>query len=106
MKPIFSESASATPAGAKATDQRLWNREYVKVMVCNFLLFFAFYLLTPLLPIYLDEQFNADKDILGLVLSGYVAATLIIRPFSGFVVDTFNRKTVLVVCFFFFFIQL
>lgn len=104
MKPIFSESASATPAGAKATDQRLWNREYVKVMVCNFLLFFAFYLLTPLLPIYLDEQFNADKDILGLVLSGYVAATLIIRPFSGFVVDTFNRKTVLVVCFFFFFI--
>ncbi len=73
-------------------------------MVCNFLLFFAFYLLTPLLPIYLDEQFNADKDILGLVLSGYVAATLIIRPFSGFVVDTFNRKTVLVVCFFFFFI--
>ncbi len=104
MKPIFSESASATPAGAKATDQRLWNREYVKVMVCNFMLFFAFYLLTPLLPIYLDEQFNADKDILGLVLSGYVAATLIIRPFSGFVVDTFNRKTVLVVCFFFFFI--
>lgn len=104
MKPIFSESASATPAGAKATDQRLWNREYVKVMICNFLLFFAFYLLTPLLPIYLDEQFNADKDILGLVLSGYVAATLIIRPFSGFVVDTFNRKTVLVVCFFFFFI--
>lgn len=104
MKPIFSESTSATPAGAKATDQRLWNREYVKVMVCNFLLFFAFYLLTPLLPIYLDEQFNADKDILGLVLSGYVVATLIIRPFSGFVVDTFNRKTVLVVCFFFFFI--
>ena len=61
MKPIFSESASATPAGAKATDQRLWNREYVKVMVCNFMLFFAFYLLTPLLPIYLDEQFNADS---------------------------------------------
>ncbi len=104
MKSILSEPASAMPAAAKATDQRLWNREYVKVMICNFLLFFAFYLLTPLLPIYLDEQFDADKDVLGLVLSGYVVATLLVRPFSGFVVDTFNRKTVLVICFLAFFI--
>jgi len=78
--------------------------EYLKVMVCNFLLFFAFYLLTPLLPIYLDAQFNADKDTIGIVLSGYVIATLLIRPFSGFVVDTFDRKTVLVICFLSFFI--
>lgn len=84
--------------------KRLWNREYIKVMVCNFLLFFAFYLLTPLLPLYLDEQFNADKDSIGIVLSGYVVATLLIRPFSGFVVDTFDRKTVLTICFFAFFI--
>lgn len=84
--------------------QRLWNREYIKVMICNFLLFFAFYLLAPLLPIYLDEQFHADKDSIGFVLSGYVVATLLIRPFSGFVVDTFDRKTVLMICFFSFFI--
>lgn len=83
---------------------RLWNREYVKVMTCNFLLFFAFYLLTPLLPVYLDEQFHADKDTIGLALSGYVVATLLVRPFSGFVVDTFDRKKVLTICFFFFFI--
>lgn len=86
------------------TKDRLWNREYIKVMICNFLLFFAFYLLTPLLPLYLDEQFEADKDRIGIVLSGYVIATLLIRPFSGFVVDTFDRKTVLTICFFAFFI--
>lgn len=84
--------------------EKLWNKEYVKVMLCNFLLFFAFYLLTPLLPIYLDEQFNADKDVIGIVLSGYVIATLLVRPFSGFVVDTFDRKRVLMICFFLFFI--
>lgn len=82
----------------------LWNRQYIKVMTCNFLLFFAFYLLTPLLPLYLHEQFNADKDVIGVVLSGYVIATLLIRPFSGFVVDSFDRKTVLTVCFFLFFV--
>lgn len=82
----------------------LWTAGYWKVMTTNFLLFFAFYLLTPLLPIYLDKQFNADKDLIGLVLSGYVVATFLVRPFSGFVVDTFSRKKVLTLCFLFFFV--
>lgn len=73
-------------------------------MAGNFMLFFSFYLLTPLLPIYLDEQFGADKDTIGLVMSGYVIAALIVRPFSGFIVDSFDRKRVLMICFFFFFI--
>lgn len=84
--------------------EKLWNKEYMKVMSCNFLLFFAFYLLTPLLPIYLDSEFQADKDLIGIILSGYVVATLVIRPFSGFFVDTFDRKTVLMICFFCFFL--
>ncbi|MDE6359822.1 MAG: MFS transporter [Muribaculaceae bacterium] len=84
--------------------ERLWNRDYCIAMAGNFLLFFSFYLLTPLLPIYLDAQFGADKDTIGIVLSGYVIAALVIRPFSGFIVDSFNRKKVLVTCFFFFFI--
>ncbi|MCH5228099.1 MAG: MFS transporter [Muribaculaceae bacterium] len=84
--------------------ERLWNLNYWKVMIGNFMLYFSFYLLTPLLPIYLDKQFAADKDLIGVVLSGYVIASLVVRPFSGFLVDTFNRKKVLVLCFFFFFI--
>lgn len=95
---------SETDRSEPNLQKRLWNREYVKVMTCIFLLFFAFYLLTPLLPLYLDHQFGADKDLIGVVLSGYVVATLLVRPFSGFVVDTFDRKRVLTLCFFFFFI--
>lgn len=86
------------------TKERLWNRNYCKAMVGNFMLFFSFYLLTPLLPIYLDSQFAADKDMMGLVLSGYVVAALLVRPFSGFIVDTFDRKKVLSICFFIFFL--
>ncbi len=48
---------------------KLWNRNYIKVMIANFSLFFAFYLLTPLLPLYLHETFGATKDVIGLVLS-------------------------------------
>ena len=68
-------------------------------MAVNFTLFFAFYVLTPLLPLYLSEHFGATKDVIGLVLSGYTITALVVRPFSGYVVDTFPRKTVLMVCF-------
>ncbi len=84
--------------------ERLWNRNYCRVMAANFALFFAFYLLTPLLPLYLVERFDATKDVVGLVLSGYTLTALLARPFSGFLVDTFPRKRVLMACFFLFFI--
>ena len=78
---------------------RLWNKNYCKVMVANFTLFFAFYVLTPLLPLYLSEHFGATKDVIGLVLSGYTITALLFRPFSGYVVDAFPRKTVLMISF-------
>lgn len=82
----------------KDSKDRLWNRNYVKVMVNNFMMYFAFYLLTPLLPLYLSDNFHATKDVIGLVLSGYTITALLFRPFSGFIVDSFDRKKVLLVC--------
>ena len=79
--------------------ERLWNRNYCRVMAANFSLFFAFYVLTPLLPLYLSEHFGATKDMIGLVLSGYTITALLFRPFSGYVVDSFPRRTVLMICF-------
>ncbi len=79
--------------------ERLWNKNYIKVMTANFSLFFAFYLLTPLLPLYLSETFGATKDVIGLVLSGYTITALLFRPFSGYFVDSFPRKQVLMVSF-------
>ena len=84
---------------ADTAQQRLWNRNYCKVMAANFSLFFAFYVLTPLLPLYLSEHFGAAKDVIGLVLSGYTITALLFRPFSGYFVDSFPRKLVLMVCF-------
>jgi len=82
-----------------ASKERLWNSNYCKVMAANFSLFFAFYVLTPLLPIYLSEHFHATKDVIGMVLSGYTIVAMLFRPFSGYFVDSFPRKQVLMVCF-------
>ncbi len=84
------------------TDQpreRLWNANYTKVWVANFMIFFSFMLLTPLLPIYLSEHFGADNDTIGLVLFGYSVMALLARLFSGYIVDSFPRKMVLLISF-------
>ena len=80
----------------------LWNANYTKAWISNFMIFFSFMLLTPLLPLYMAEEFGADKDLIGLVLSGYTLTALLVRPFSGYFVDSFPRKMVLMVSYFFF----
>ncbi len=84
--------------------ERLWNRNYSRVWFANFLLYFSFMLLTPLFPLYLSETFSADKQMIGLVLSGYTLTALLVRPFSGYLVDSFPRRTVLLTSFFLFFL--
>lgn len=84
--------------------EKLWNGNFVKVFAGNFLLFFAFYVIMPILPLYLRDTFDADKQMIGVVLSGYTLTALLVRPFGGYIVDSFPRKTVLLICYFIFFI--
>lgn len=84
--------------------EKLWNSNYIKVWLANFMIFFSFMLVTPLLPIYLSETFAADKHVIGVVLSGYTLTALLVRPFSGFIVDSYPRKQVLLICFFIMFV--
>lgn len=78
--------------------ERLWNANYIRIWAVNFLVHFSFMLIVPLLPLYLSETFHASKDTIGLVLTGYSIMALTIRPFSGYMVDSFPRKMVLVIC--------
>lgn len=82
--------------------EKLWNANYIKVWIANFMIFFSFMLLTPLLPIYLHDTFGADKDTIGMVLFGYSVMALVARALSGYIVDSFPRKQVLLICFVFF----
>ena len=59
------------------------------------MIFFSFMLVMPLLPLYMTEEFGAGKHTIGVVLSGYTVTALFARLFSGYIVDTFNRRTVL-----------
>ena len=88
----------------KSREQKatLWNSNYTKTWIATFMLYFSFMLLMPLFPLYLRDTFGANKETIGIVLSGYTIAALFIRPISGYLVDTFPRKAILLIFYFLF----
>ena len=79
---------------------RLFTRSYIFILAANFLMFFGFWLLIPVLPFYLTETFNCPQSILGAILSCYTVSCLAVRPFSGFLMDKFPRKPIYIFCYF------
>jgi MFS family permease len=79
---------------------KLISGSYCLILAANFLLYFGFYLLMPVLPFYLTEIFQTDHAIVGLILSVYTVAALTIRPFSGYLLDTLARKPLYIVAYF------
>ena len=60
---------------------------------------FSFFILVPTLPFYLRDTFGIGQSMIGFVLSCYTIAVLSIRPFSGFLADTFPRKRVYIIAY-------
>ena len=81
---------------------KLVTKNYIEILAANFLLYFGFYLLMPVLPFYLAEIFNSEKGTIGIILSCYTIAALCIRPFSGYLLDTFARKPLYLLAYFLF----
>lgn len=76
---------------------KLLTPAYIWSFVSSFLMFFSFYLLLPILPMYLMNQFDADKSLVGIILASYTITALFIRPFGGYLVDSFPRKLLLII---------
>lgn len=81
---------------------KLWTTSFISACIGNFLLFFAFYLLVPIFPLYLIDEHEASKSLIGILLSSYTLAALLIRPFAGFVLDMVYRKPIYLAAFFLF----
>jgi MFS family permease len=82
--------------------EKLLTPAYCFIISANFLLYFGFYLLLPVLPFYLEEIFMVAKGGIGLILACYTVAALTVRPFSGFLLDAFARKPFYLLAYFVF----
>lgn len=79
--------------------QALYNRNFILLYCANLLMAIAFYFMLPILPVYLTTAFGATKGEVGLVLAFYTIAALVIRPFTGWAVDTYGSKGIYLAAF-------
>jgi MFS family permease len=75
-------------------NEKVWNRDFTLLTLSNFLMCCAYYSLISTLPVYMSDVLSSGKGIVGSVMACYVVAAILIRPFCGFSLDKFGRKTI------------
>jgi MFS family permease len=56
----------------------------------------AYYSLISTLPIYISNELHSSKAVVGLALSSYIVASVLVRPFIGFGLDKYGRKKIFI----------
>jgi MFS family permease len=75
-------------------NERIWNKDFILLILSNFLMYITYYAILSALPIYLVSDLHASKMQVGIVVGAYTIASVLARPFSGFALDRFGRRTI------------
>lgn len=70
--------------------EKIWNKKFILLFITNLLMMATFYASVPILPIYCQENGITGSRI-GIVLTSMSVATVLFRPFAGYILDNFNR---------------
>lgn len=74
--------------------EMIWNRNFILLILSNFLMYITYYAILSALPIYLVSDLHASKIEVGVVVGTYTIASVLVRPFTGFALDRFGRRTI------------
>ncbi|EAY27263.1 MFS transporter [Microscilla marina] len=77
--------------------ETLWTRDFVLFCLSYLLMAAGFYFLLPVLPLYVTQVLEEDKTKIGYIIGLYALSALLIRPFSGYALDTFGRRKVYII---------
>jgi MFS family permease len=75
-------------------NEKIWKKDFVLLILSNFLMYITYYAILSALPIYLVSDLHASKMQVGFVVGAYTIASVLVRPFSGFALDKFGRRTI------------
>lgn len=76
--------------------EKLWTKDFCAITIISFIIFFVFYILLTLLPIYISDRLHASPDKAGLLVTLFLIAAIVIRPFAGQWVGKYSNKAILV----------
>lgn len=82
--------------------ERLWNRQYILVLLTNLSLYLGYMMLPSTLPFFILERLNGTEATAGAIIGFMIIASMITRPFAGRLTNTYGRRKVyligLVIC--------
>ncbi|RBP93156.1 putative MFS family arabinose efflux permease [Cytobacillus firmus] len=75
--------------------QPLWTKDFLSISITSFFLFMGFYVLLTTLPLYILDDLKGDETQVGLIISVFLIAAVISRPFTGKWIDEVGRRKIL-----------
>lgn len=84
--------------------ERIFTKNFVLLFLTNFLLFIVYYSFITALPIYVLDELKGSEAQAGLVVTMLLISAIIVRPFSGKILELFGRKETLIVSLIFYMI--
>lgn len=91
--------SSPAPHAEHATEapiEALWTRGFVLLLSASLFYFMGVYLLLPTLPLY-AVHLGGGGAAAGLLMGFFTVAAVTVRPLTGWALDAYGRKTILVV---------
>ncbi|WP_145323550.1 MFS transporter [Paenibacillus xylanexedens] len=78
------------------TPQQLWGRSFIFIMLANALLFMAFEMLLPTLPLFVSSL-GGEASQIGLVTGIFMFSAILIRPFTSVLAARIDKKYLLII---------
>lgn len=76
---------------------KLWNKDFIIVIVINFLVFLNHLMVLSTFPIFITDVLGATDSISGICATVFSLVAVVCRPFVGWMLDNGKRKTILIV---------
>ncbi|USK33473.1 MFS transporter [Bacillus sp. F19] len=77
-------------------EQKLWTKDFLSISLSSFFLFLTFYYLLVTLPIYSLHDLNGKPSQAGLIVTIFLLAAIVIRPFAGKWIELCGKRIVLI----------
>lgn len=84
---------------------KIWTKRFTYLFIINMSIFFVFYSLVTTLPLYVLDVLQQTEEEAGLLFAVFLFSAIIVRPFSGKLLDFFGKKKLLSISILFYLIS-
>lgn len=77
-------------------EDKIWTGPFIVALLNNLCLFIVYYALLTILPVYILNELHGTQSQAGLAMTMFMLSAIIVRPFSGKIIEKLGKKKTLV----------